>query len=159
MDSIINLFDHTHPHEHAIDQAREKLIKQIKKFTTGRAETKKISVLYVDDEIHNLQGFKANYRKIFNVFLAVTTMEAERIIETEKIDVVICDQKMPNLDGIQLLCKIKQKNPTIARILVTAYKTMEVAMSAVNEAKVFSILEKPFNFNKLELTIKEAYQA
>ena len=64
-------------------------------------DTKSINVLYVDDEVINLKAFQANYRRIFNVFIARTAKEGEKILEEEKIQVVLSDQRMPEVIGVE----------------------------------------------------------
>jgi response regulator RpfG family c-di-GMP phosphodiesterase len=59
------------------------------------AEEVQINVLYVDDEVHNLNSFKAGFRRKFNVFIAESAVEGRKVLETEDIHIIITDQRMP----------------------------------------------------------------
>jgi response regulator RpfG family c-di-GMP phosphodiesterase len=74
-------------------------------------DTKIINVLYVDDEVINLKAFQANYRRIFNVFIARTAKEGEKILEDEDIQVVLSDQRMPEVTGVEFFESILKKHP------------------------------------------------
>ncbi|WP_448635308.1 response regulator [Pedobacter panaciterrae] len=60
-----------------------------------------INVLYVDDELHNLNSFKAGFRRLFNIFTAESALEGRKILEAENIHVIITDQRMPVMTGIE----------------------------------------------------------
>jgi response regulator RpfG family c-di-GMP phosphodiesterase len=63
----------------------------------------KIKVLYVDDEVNNLQAFKATFRREYQIFLAESAEEARNILEDETIDIIITDQRMPQETGVEFL--------------------------------------------------------
>jgi len=68
-------------------------------------------LLYVDDEFINLQLFKFNFQKEYELFLASSGSEALSILEKEDINVIISDLKMPGMNGIELIKSIKYKSP------------------------------------------------
>ena len=83
-------------------------------------QTQKINVLYVDDESNNLIGFKANFRRHYNIFTAISAKEAEEVLATNEIHILITDQRMPNTVGTELLESAIIKYPDQVRILLSA---------------------------------------
>lgn len=120
---------------------------------------KKIVVLYVDDEENNLISFKATFRIKYKVFTAISGDEAMKIMEANKIDVVITDQRMPNMTGVEFLEKVLEKYPDPMRILLTGYADMNAVIDAINKGKIFHYLTKPWNEEELDMTINRAYEA
>lgn len=117
----------------------------------------KISILYVDDEEHNLVSFKATFRIKYRVFTAISGPEAIKIMEDEHIDIIITDQRMPNMTGVQFLESILDKHPEPMRILLTGYADLNAVIDAVNKGKIFHYLTKPWNEDELDTTIQRAY--
>ncbi len=120
-------------------------------------QTKIISVLYVDDERHNLQSFNSSFRRIFNVFTAVSAEEAEVILFENEIHVLIVDQRMPSKTGIKFLTESLKNYPDVSRILLTTYGERQDLIEAINIAEVFRFIEKPWDGEKLERFIIEGY--
>ena len=116
-----------------------------------------ISVLYVDDEVQNLTAFRANFRKIFNVYLAEGANEALEIISQNDIDVVITDHMMPETSGVELLEKLKDEHPTIGRILITGSNDINIVIEAINRCEVFRFLTKPWVKDDLTQTIEASF--
>jgi response regulator RpfG family c-di-GMP phosphodiesterase len=114
-----------------------------------------INVLYVDDEVHNLQAFKAVFRRKFNVFIANSASEAEIILAKNDIHVLITDQRMPAKSGTQLLAETTKKYPDQIRILLTAFADINCMDDAVKKGYVYRILKKPWNENTLQEAIEE----
>ena len=83
-------------------------------------QTQNMNVLYVDDEVNNLIGFKANFRRYYNIFTASSAKEAEEILADNEIHVLITDQKMPETLGTELLERAITKYPDQVRILLSA---------------------------------------
>lgn len=121
-------------------------------------KAKKINILYVDDEGNNLLSFKATFRLKYNVLIAINANEALKILETNPIDIVISDQRMPNVTGTQFLEYVFDKFPNVTRILLTGYSDMEAMTDAINKSKIFHYLTKPWNEVELEDIIIKAYE-
>ena len=119
----------------------------------------KIKVLYVDDEENNLISFKANFRMDYKVFTAISGEEALQVLEKQKIDIIITDQRMPNLTGVEFLEMVIEKNPEPMRILLTGYADMSAVIDAVNRGKIYHYLAKPWDEEEMHTTIKNAYEA
>jgi response regulator RpfG family c-di-GMP phosphodiesterase len=117
----------------------------------------KITVLYVDDEENNLFSFKAAFRIKYNVITALTGEEALKILTEKPVQIIITDQRMPEMTGVEFLEKVLEKFPDTMRILLTGYTDMEAVVDAVNKGKIFHYLAKPWNEDELDLTINAAY--
>ena len=122
----------------------------------GRQEK---TILYIDDEQANLDGFLFNFRKEFQVFIATNTRDAFEIINKNKIKVVLSDNRMPDMLGIEFFEILSVSHPDIIRILVTAYADTEAVMQAINKGRVYRFIAKPWNKNELRMSIDNAFDA
>lgn len=118
----------------------------------------KITVLYVDDEENNLFSFKATFRIKYNVYTALSGDEALKILEDKSVHIIITDQRMPEMTGVEFLEKVLEKYTDPMRILLTGYADMGAVVDAVNKGKIFHYLAKPWNEEELDLTINRAYE-
>lgn len=118
----------------------------------------KITVLYVDDEQNNLFSFKATFRVKYNVLTAISGDEALKILDEKPVHIVITDQRMPEMTGVEFLEIVLKKYPDPMRILLTGYADMGAVVDAVNKGKIFHYLAKPWNEEELDLTINRAYE-
>lgn len=117
----------------------------------------KISILYVDDEMNNLISFKAVFRIKYNVLTAISGEEAIKILRNNLINIIITDQRMPQMTGVEFLESILDEFPDPIRILLTGYADMNAVIDAVNKGKIFHYLSKPWNEEELDITINRAY--
>ncbi|MGY4385144.1 response regulator RpfG family c-di-GMP phosphodiesterase [Pedobacter sp. UYP24] len=117
-----------------------------------------INVLYVDDEVHNLNSFKAGFRRLFNVFVAESAVEGRKILETENIQVIITDQRMPVTTGIEFLESIIPDFPEPIRILLTGYADINAVIDAINKGQVYKYIQKPWLDEDLRINIEKAYE-
>ena len=115
----------------------------------------KISVLYVDDEENNLISFKATFRLKYKIYTALSGIEAMRIVEQHAVDIIITDQRMPQMTGVELLEEIIKINPDPMRILLTGYADMSAVIDAINKGKIFHYLSKPWSEEELDDTIQQ----
>ncbi|WP_156307194.1 response regulator [Sphingobacterium endophyticum] len=118
----------------------------------------KINVLYLDDEENNLFSFKATFRFKYNVFTALTGAEALDIIRNNDIQVIITDQRMPEMTGVEFLEKVIKIKPDPMRILLTGYTDMGAVVDAINKGKIFHYLNKPWKEEELSQTINRAFE-
>jgi response regulator RpfG family c-di-GMP phosphodiesterase len=117
----------------------------------------KINILYVDDEENNLISFKATFRTKYNTSIAISGTEALKVLSAKQIHVIITDQRMPEMTGVQFLEKVIESHPDCMRILLTGYADMSAVIDAVNKGKIFHYLTKPWNEEELDKTITGAY--
>lgn len=108
------------------------------------------TILIVDDETDLLNGLKRTISMEIDsrVLLAENSADALDIIEKEFVDLVLSDISMPGLDGMQLLTAVKQLDPTITVVIMTAYGTIERAVEAI-KAGAYDFIQKPFDENRL----------
>jgi len=114
-------------------------------------------LLYVDDEFINLQLFRYNFEEEFELFLASSGEEALKLIENENIEVIISDLKMPQMNGIELLEIIKEKNPQKICFILSAFDFSEAIGMGLNMSKIDKYIGKPWNRISLLGIINEAF--
>ena len=117
---------------------------------------RKFNLLYVDDEQSNLRIFKDTYRRNFNIFLASSAKEGIKIMENNHIDLILSDQRMPEMTGVDLLKYSFQKFPKVNRILITGYSDIDAVEDAINKARVFQYVQKPWDEGALLDIISDA---
>ena len=117
-------------------------------------EVKRVSVLYVDDEVINLNAFKATYRRQFDVYTAVSAEEGRVVLETNQIDVVLSDHLMPGVKGIDFLKSIVLDHPRPIRMLLTAFTNPEAIKDALSKSYIHHCIYKPWDSNALAQLIK-----
>lgn len=121
-------------------------------------ENKKIKVLYIDDEINNLTAFKANFRKLYDVFIADSAAEGRKILEEFEIEIILTDQRMPEMTGVEFLESIIPDFPNPIRILLTGYTDMQALIDAVNKGQIYRYINKPWDEEELKMFINQAYE-
>jgi response regulator RpfG family c-di-GMP phosphodiesterase len=124
--------------------------------TEQKPSSEHINVLYVDDEQTNLFSFKASFRRDFKVFTAISGQEGIEIVEKENIHIIVSDQRMPGMTGIEMLQKIKEKHPEPIRILLTGYADITAVIDAINQGEVYRYVTKPWNTTELKTIITSA---
>lgn len=118
--------------------------------------TDKIIVLYIDDEDNNLNSLKASLRRDFKIVTALTAEEGLRIAASEEIHVVIADQRMPGLTGVEFFEKLMKISPEPIRILLTGYSDIASVIDAINKGEVYRFIDKPWNIEQVKIAIKNA---
>ncbi|RQO70167.1 two-component system response regulator [Pedobacter sp. KBW06] len=116
------------------------------------------NVLYVDDEVHNLNAFKASFRRKFNIFTANSAVEGRQILESEDIHVIVTDQRMPVTTGIEFLESIIPDFPEPIRILLTGYADINAVIDAINKGQVYRYIQKPWMEDDLRINIEKAFE-
>jgi two-component system sensor histidine kinase/response regulator len=117
-----------------------------------------VNVLYVDDEENNLISFKAAFRKKYKIFTTTSVIEAEEILDKTDIHVILADQRMPVMTGVQFFEKVRKKHPTPIRMLITGYADISAAIDAINKGEVFRFIDKPWDQDYVEIAINTAYE-
>lgn len=120
--------------------------------------SKTITVVYVDDEVHNLNSFKATFRKEFNVFTAGSAVEALEIMKKNPVHIVITDQRMPEMTGVDFLIKVLEKYPDVMRVLLTGFTELTAVAEALSKGQVHYRMEKPWDEEQIRVVINAAYQ-
>jgi len=94
--------------------------------------TQKVSILYVDDDRENLESFKAVFRRDYNIHLAKSAREALDILGRINIQVLITDQRMPEMSGSKLLEAAADQNPDMIRFMLTGFTDFNPLVDAIN---------------------------
>ncbi len=115
--------------------------------------SEKIRVLYVDDEEQNLISFRANFRKQYDVFTAISADEALDLLSKNVIPIIISDQRMPHTSGVEFLEKTVTLYPDCIRLLITAQSDIEIVIEAINRGQISKYIQKPWDWDKLSIAI------
>ncbi|MBS1792408.1 MAG: response regulator [Acidobacteria bacterium] len=111
-------------------------------------------ILCVDDDVNILQGFKRGLRREFDIYIAESGQEALTMIASEgPFAVIVSDMRMPGMDGVQLLSRVREVAPQTVRVMLTGNADQQTAMDAVNEGHIFRFLTKPCPPEMLAKTI------
>src|SRR5690554_2234012 len=121
-------------------------------------KTDKISILYVDDEVNNLQAFRATFRRDYKILLAESAKEGRKLLGEEEINIIITDQRMPEETGVEFLESIIPLYPDPIRILLTGYTDIQAVIDSINKGKVYHYLTKPWEEDYLKTVINNAYE-
>ena len=117
-----------------------------------------INVLYIDDESNNVTSFRAAFRRVFNIFTAESAEEGRKVLETEKIHVILSDQRMPKMTGIEFFKSILETHPDPIRILITGYTDINAVIDAINVGQVYKYLAKPWIEEEVRNTVLKSYE-
>lgn len=118
----------------------------------------KPNILYVDDEPDNLLVFKAAFRRNYTIFTAESGPDGLDILQHQAIDLIITDQRMPDMTGIEFLKLIPQLPITI-RMILTGYSDVQAVIEAINTGNVYRYITKPWDKDELKMTIDTAIEA
>jgi len=124
----------------------------------SQEDFRRYPVLYVDDEPLALETFRLQFKEDFAVHTAQNGEEAMRILQENEIAVILTDQRMPRLSGVELLKQVKVHHPDTVRMLITAYSDMDVVIEAINEGNVYRYLAKPYNEDDLRNAIRQGIE-
>ena len=115
---------------------------------------KKGKVLFVDDEKRVLNSMRGLFRREYELYLTTDGAEAVELVAKHDIDVIVADQRMPGLTGVEVLGKVREASPRTVRILLTGYADPEAIEGSINIGEVFRFLSKPCQPTLLRETIK-----
>ena len=116
----------------------------------------KTRVLFVDDEERILTALKSIFRSKYHVLTAANGQEALDFIQRFKIPVIVSDQRMPGMLGVDLLRQSRELAPDSVRILLTGYSDLASIVGSINDGEVFRFISKPWDNQELQQVIAEA---
>ena len=116
------------------------------------------SILYIDDEENNLTSFKSTFRRDYHIHVATSGKEGLEIMEKHNIQLVITDQRMPDMTGIEFLEKIVPLYPDCMRMILTGFSDMEAIIQAINKGNIYRYVSKPWKREDLKITIDSALE-
>lgn len=119
---------------------------------------RKPAILYVDDEEINLRLFRATFRRDYQIFTALSAIEGFEILKENPIDLVITDQRMPHITGVEFLKMVQQEHPGIppGRLIISGYSDPEEIDLAYKEFQLYRFISKPWKQEDLQEIILKA---
>lgn len=120
-------------------------------------------IMLVDDEIENLNVLKALLESHYQIITGLNGKEAlsliDNMVDPQQIQLIISDQRMPHLTGTAFFEKIIDRMPDTIRIILTGYSDIDAIMDAINKAKIYKFITKPFEPPELLMTVKRGIEA
>jgi response regulator RpfG family c-di-GMP phosphodiesterase len=113
-------------------------------------------LLIVDDEPSVCDSVHDLLRREFRVLKAHSAAEGCRLMQEEEVHIVMSDQRMPQITGVELLTKIKARHPHAIRMLFTGFADLESIIAAINQGHIFQFLKKPWQPEELMAAVREA---
>jgi len=123
-------------------------------FSDNRA--RQASILAVDDDERILNALKSLFRKSYNVFTTTSGIQALDFLKRHKIHVIISDQRMPIMPGVEVLRQARELSPSTVRILLTGYSDLASIVGSINDGEVYRFISKPWDNQDLQQTVSEA---
>lgn len=119
----------------------------------------KHTILCVDDEQHNLDALRRTLRKEYIILTALSGQEGLDLLKDNTVSLIISDQRMPNMSGVEFLEKSIAMYPDVVRIILTGFTDVEDLIGAINTGQVYRYITKPWDPNDLKVTVKRALES
>jgi DNA-binding NtrC family response regulator len=116
-------------------------------------------VVVVDDEPDILRAFRFNYADEFDLHTADGGAAGLALLEAHDAAVVVADQRMPAMSGLEFLVRSREVRPDASRIILTGYADIDVVVEAVNRCRIYRYVTKPWDNEELRLTLRRAIEA
>ena len=116
------------------------------------------TVLVVDDEPRSLETLRRTLEEEFEVLTAESAVEAERLLETEWVQAVLCDQRMPGESGVEFLSRVRERWPEVVRFIISGFTDAGDLVEAINKAGIYQYISKPWHPDKLLLKLRNAIE-
>ncbi|MCI0637941.1 MAG: response regulator [Gemmataceae bacterium] len=117
---------------------------------------KKHTLLVVDDEPDVCDSVHDLLRKHFNVLRARNAEEGIKLMQQNEVHIVMTDQRMPKVSGVELLSKVRTGHPQAVRMLFTGYADLDSIIAAINQGHIYRFLKKPWQPEDLESAVRDA---
>jgi len=114
------------------------------------------TVLIVDDEVRSLESLQRILVDDFEVKIAGSVQEAEVLLQKEWVQILLCDQRMPDTTGVEFLTRVREQWPDVIRMIISGYTDSEDIINALNDAGVYQYITKPWHPENLIPTLKNA---
>jgi serine/threonine-protein kinase len=119
-------------------------------------EGPKARILFVDDEERILTALKSIFRGRYHVFTATSGDQAFEFLQKFRVHLIVSDQRMPGMLGVELLRRAKELSPNTVRILLTGYSDLASIVGSINEGEVYRFINKPWNNQDIQAVVAEA---
>lgn len=117
-----------------------------------------IRILFVDDEERILRSLALQFRREYEVLTESDPRRALQRLKSESVQIIVSDQRMPQMSGAELLAQARQIAPDTLRILLTGYSDLDAAVEALNSGGIFRYLTKPWDQQEMAFTLRQAAQ-
>ena len=118
----------------------------------------KPSLLYIDDAPEFLLLFQASLKNDYNITTADSAEKGLEFLKTHKIKIIVADQRMPGITGIELLEKVAKEYPDILRFMISAFTDFQSAVDGVNKGRIHGFFNKPINPDEIRIAIAKALE-
>lgn len=118
----------------------------------------KATFLVIDDEPDILDAIARLFRKDYDILTAQNVTEAWELIKKHPVQVVMTDQRMPKMSGIEFLAELRETHPHIVRVLFTGYSNISDVIDAINEGHVYRYISKPWKPAELRVFVAQAFE-
>jgi signal transduction histidine kinase len=125
--------------------------------TTDTDAATQRTFLVVDDEPDILDAIQRMFRRDYRVLTAQNGSEALEIVRSKDVQVVMTDQRMPEMTGVEFLAQLRREHPEIVRVLFTGYSDIDHVIDAINEGHVYRYISKPWKPAELKLFVEQAF--
>jgi signal transduction histidine kinase len=115
-------------------------------------------VLYVDDDAANLVVFESGLGSAFPVLTTTSGEQALTLLKQHEVAVLLADQRMPGMTGVQLMERVHAEHPDVVRMIITAYSDLEASIDAINKGHVDAYFKKPWEPLELQLALSQALE-
>lgn len=116
----------------------------------------KPKILFLDDEERILNALNALFRFKYQVFTATDGSRALEILKQHRISLVVSDQRMPNMTGVEFLRQAKEISPHAMRVLLTGFSDLSAIISSVNDGEVYRFVNKPWGNQEIQAIVADA---
>jgi response regulator RpfG family c-di-GMP phosphodiesterase len=120
------------------------------------SNTEKHTLLVVDDEPDVCDSVHDLLRRQFNVLRAKNAEEGVKLMREHEVHIIMTDQRMPKVSGVELLNQVRRGHPQAVRMLFTGYSDLDSVIQAINQGHIFKFLKKPWQPAELEEAVREA---
>jgi two-component system response regulator HupR/HoxA len=116
------------------------------------------TILVIDDEIRSQESLRRTLEEEFSILTVSSAVEGRAVMERESVQVILCDQRMPETSGVAFLKEVRERWPDVVRIIISGYTETEDIIAGINDAGIYQYILKPWHPNTLMLTIRAAVQ-
>lgn len=142
------------PEERAARRAARRAERRAAREAARASAEKEYTILYVDDEMPNLRGFKSTFRRIYNVHTALGPEEALEVVKKTKIDLIVTDHRMPHMSGVELLKDVSNSHPDMKRMILSGFIKRADLLQTIGDFGIHDFVTKPWDFDDLNATFQ-----
>ena len=118
--------------------------------------TEPATLLFVDDEERILRSLRMLFKPRYQVLTTTDGREALDMVRRERVHVIVSDQRMPIMPGVDLLREVKELSPNTMRILLTGYSDLAAVVGSVNDGEIFRYIHKPWTPAEIQAAVDKA---